>query len=206
MRRGRLSQAPAQGSLLPWTRCALRLSPRSPDRPRDPRRGKRPMRRRAAIVAEVVRHATCELGHVARCGWRSALTAHAACPTRFGAGRRWCSPSDARHPSQPRRIRGSCYAHRTQHRAAPQIRRSATHPIGRPHSSAVPQPADTWLLVGQVPAMVSQAHFDEVQAKLATNQSFARRNKGRKKLWSNRRKVGIIVGDYNRWTFPHDPS
>ncbi|QDD96836.1 recombinase zinc ribbon domain-containing protein [Roseomonas mucosa] len=40
----------------------------------------------------------------------------------------------------------------------------------------MPQPAETWLLVGQVPAVVSQAQFDEVQAKLATNQSFARRN------------------------------
>jgi site-specific DNA recombinase len=40
----------------------------------------------------------------------------------------------------------------------------------------VPQPADGWLLVGQVPAVVSQAHFDEVQAKLATNRSFAQRN------------------------------
>jgi site-specific DNA recombinase len=27
-----------------------------------------------------------------------------------------------------------------------------------------------------VPAVVSRAHFDEVQAKLATNRSFARRN------------------------------
>jgi site-specific DNA recombinase len=40
----------------------------------------------------------------------------------------------------------------------------------------VPQPAHTWILVGQVPAVVSQAHFDEVQAKLATNRSFAQRN------------------------------
>jgi site-specific DNA recombinase len=40
----------------------------------------------------------------------------------------------------------------------------------------VPQPTDTWILVGQVSAVVSQAHFDEVQAKLATNRSFARRN------------------------------
>jgi site-specific DNA recombinase len=40
----------------------------------------------------------------------------------------------------------------------------------------VPQPSDSWILVGQVPAVVSQTHFDEVQAKLATNRSFARRN------------------------------
>ena len=67
------------------------------------------------------------------------------------------------------------YALRTRYRA-PTHRRSATHPIGRPHGTAVPQPADAWLLVGQVPAVVSRAHFDEVQAKLATNRPFARRN------------------------------
>jgi site-specific DNA recombinase len=70
---------------------------------------------------------------------------------------------------------GQVHAQRMHYRP-PTRRRSATHPIGRPHDTAVPQPADTWLLAGQVPAMVSQAHFDEVQAKLATNRSFARRN------------------------------
>lgn len=94
-------------------------------------------------------------------------------PTPRG-GPRWSSPTIRgilRNPTYT----GQVHAQRTQYRAATH-RRSATHPIGRPHGSAVPQPADTWLLVGQVPAMVSQAHFDEVQAKLATNQSFARRN------------------------------
>ena len=40
----------------------------------------------------------------------------------------------------------------------------------------MPQPAGTWILVGQVPAVVSQAQFEEVRAKLATNRPFARRN------------------------------
>jgi len=87
---------------------------------------------------------------------------------------RWSSPTIRgilRNPTYT----GQVYAQRTRYRA-PTHRRSATHPIGRPHGTAVPQPADTWLLVGQVPAVVSQAHFDEVQAKLATNRSFARRN------------------------------
>src|SRR3954452_23142730 len=66
---------------------------------------------------------------------------------------------------------GEVYAQRT-----PTHRRSATHPIGRPHGTAVPQPASSWFLVGPVAAGVSWAHFDEVQAKLATNRSFARRN------------------------------
>ena len=70
---------------------------------------------------------------------------------------------------------GQVYAQRTQSRP-PTHRRSATHPIGHPHGTAVPQPAERWILVGQVPAVVSQAHFDEVQAKLATNRAFAPRN------------------------------
>jgi len=28
----------------------------------------------------------------------------------------------------------------------------------------------------------------------------------RKKLWGDRRKVGIIVGRCNGWMFPHDPN
>ncbi|MDQ2804391.1 MAG: recombinase family protein [Pseudomonadota bacterium] len=98
-----------------------------------------------------------------------------ACGVPTPRGRpRWSSPTVRgilRNPA----CTGQVHAQRTQYRP-PTHRRSATHPIGRPHGSAVPQPADTWLLVGQVPAMVSQAHFDEVQAKLATNQSFARRD------------------------------
>ena len=94
-------------------------------------------------------------------------------PTPSGRPR-WSSPTVRgilRNPTYT----GQVYAQRTQYRA-PTHRRSATHPIGRPHGTAVSQPADSWLLVGQVPAVVSQAHFDEVQTKLATNRSFARRN------------------------------
>ena len=70
---------------------------------------------------------------------------------------------------------GQVYAHRTRSRA-PVHRRSATHPIGRPSCTATPLPAEGWLPVGPVPAVVSRAQFDEVQAKLATNRTFARRN------------------------------
>src|SRR3954470_22316703 len=87
---------------------------------------------------------------------------------------RWSSPTIRgilRNPTYT----GEAYAQRTQYRA-PMHRRSASPPIGRPHGTAVPQPVSGGLLVGQVPAVVSRAHFDEVQAKLATNRSFARRN------------------------------
>jgi site-specific DNA recombinase len=94
-------------------------------------------------------------------------------PTPSGTPR-WSSPTIRgilRNPTYT----GQVYAQRTRYRA-PTHRRSATHPIGRPHGTAVPLPTDAWLLVGQVPAVVSRTHFDEVQAKLATNRFFARRN------------------------------
>jgi site-specific DNA recombinase len=39
-----------------------------------------------------------------------------------------------------------------------------------------PTPPEQWILVGQIPSLVSQERFDQVQAKLKTNQQFARRN------------------------------
>ncbi|MFC0373599.1 recombinase family protein [Methylobacterium isbiliense] len=70
---------------------------------------------------------------------------------------RWSRPTIRGIPRNPT-YTGQIYAQRTQYRA-PTHRRSATHPIGRPHGSAVPQPSDTRLLVGQVPAVVSREHF-----------------------------------------------
>ena len=160
MRRGRLAKLRA-GTLLPWTYAPYGYR-MSPDRPRDPAE--------AAVVAELF--AMYREPGTSLMGLAMHLDARGV-PTPRG-GPRWSSPTIRgilRNPTYT----GQVHAQRTQYRAATH-RRSATHPIGRPHSSAVPQPADTWLLVGQVPAMVSQAHFDEVQAKLATNQSFARRN------------------------------
>ena len=167
MRRGRLAKLRA-GTMLPWT-YALYGYRLSPDRPRDPA-GVTIDQAEAAVVAELFamyREPGTSLMQLAlRLDARGVPTAR---------GRpRWSGPTIRgilRNPTYT----GQVHAQRTQYRAATH-RRSATHPIGRPHGSAVPQPQDTWLLVGQVPAVVSQAHFDEVQAKLATNQSFARRN------------------------------
>jgi site-specific DNA recombinase len=167
MRRGRLSKLRA-GQLLPWTRAPYGYR-MSPDQPRDPR-GVTIDPAEAAVVAELFalyREPGTSLLQLAM-----HLDAHGV-PTPSGTPR-WSSPTIRgilRNPTYT----GQVYAQRTHYRA-PTHRRSATHPIGRPHGSAVPQPADSWILVGQVPAMVSQAHFDEVQAKLATNRSFARRN------------------------------
>ena len=58
----------------------------------------------------------------------------------------------------------------------PRLRRSATHPIGRPHGTVHWQPPEQWIAVAAVPAIVSPEQFELVQAKLRQNQSFARRN------------------------------
>ena len=50
---------------------------------------------------------------------------------------------------------GKTYAGRVRYRP-PRIRRSATHPIGHPHDSAVPLAPEEWTFVAQVPAVVSQ--------------------------------------------------
>jgi len=79
------------------------------------------------------------------------LDAHGV-PTPSGTPR-WSCPTIRgilRNPTYT----GQVYAQRTQYRP-PSHRRSATHSIGRPHGTAVPRPAETWLLVGQVPAVVS---------------------------------------------------
>jgi site-specific DNA recombinase len=167
MRRGRLSKLRA-GVLLPWTYppYGYRLNP---DRPRDPR-GVTLDAAEAAVVAELFamyREPGTSLMQLAM-----HLDARGV-PTPSGTPR-WSSPTIRgilRNPTYT----GQVYAQRTRYRP-PTHRRSAIRPIGHPHGTAVPQPADSWILVGQVPAVVSQAHFDEVQAKLATNRSFAQRN------------------------------
>jgi site-specific DNA recombinase len=70
---------------------------------------------------------------------------------------------------------GQVFAGRMHYRP-PKIRRSATHPIGHPHDSATQAPQEEWILVAQIPAIVSKEQFDLVQAKLAKNQSFASRH------------------------------
>ncbi len=70
---------------------------------------------------------------------------------------------------------GQVYACRYRYRPA-RIRRSATHPIGRPHDSLIERPPEEWIPVASIPALVSQEQCDMVQRKLAQNQSFATRN------------------------------
>ena len=141
MRRGRLAKLRA-GTLLPWTYApyGYRLSP---DRPRDPA-GVTTDPAEAAVVAELFamyREPGTSLMQLAL-----HLDTRGV-PTPRGRPR-WSSPTIRgilRNPTYT----GEVYAQRTQY-CAPMHRRSATHPIGRPHGTAVPQPVSGWLLVGQV--------------------------------------------------------
>jgi site-specific DNA recombinase len=70
---------------------------------------------------------------------------------------------------------GRLYVGRMSYRP-PQIRRSATHPIGRPRQTGVPVTPQEWVPATTVPAVITEDQFQLAQAKLAMNQSFARRN------------------------------
>jgi len=70
---------------------------------------------------------------------------------------------------------GKIYVGRMSYRP-PQVRRSATHPIGRPRQTGIPMAPQEWVPAATVPAVITEEQFQLAQAKLATNQSFARRN------------------------------
>jgi len=70
---------------------------------------------------------------------------------------------------------GKVYAGRYRYREA-RIRRSATHPLGTPHQTAVEVPPEEWIFVANIAPIISQETFDLAQARLAQNKSFATRN------------------------------
>ena len=70
---------------------------------------------------------------------------------------------------------GKLYVDRSRARPA-RLRRSATHPIGKPAHSQDPTPPEMWTFVTNIPALVSQEVFDRVQAKLALNKQRASRS------------------------------
>src|SRR4051794_7317405 len=170
MRRGRQAKLRA-GCLLPWTRppYGYRLDP---DRPRDPA-GVTLEAAEAAVVRELF--AGYLEGQASLFGLAKRLQA-LGIPSPRGRPR-W-SPATLRGLLTNPTYTGQVYAGRWRARA-PRIRRSATHPIGKPSDSSVPVPAAEWLPVASVPALVSEEQFARVQAKLARNRAFARRHNTR---------------------------
>ncbi len=168
MRRGRQTKLRA-GVLLPWTWAPYGYR-MSPDRPRDPA-GVQVDEAEAAVVQEMFAWYAQE--HSSLFGLAKHLTHALAFPSPQGK-QHW-NPSTIRGILSNPAYTGHVYAGRAR-APAPRVRRSATHPIGHPHLSLVPTPPETWIPVASIPAIVTQAQFDAVQAKLALNQSFARRN------------------------------
>jgi site-specific DNA recombinase len=167
MRRGRLSKYRA-GTLLPWTRppYGYRLHP---ERPRDPT-GVRQDPAEAAVVAEIYADYLEDgvgLIKLAKKLYTQSIPSPTGKP-------RWGLATLRGILTNPA-YTGQVYACRMRYRP-PKIRRSSTHLIGHPHDTAVLVPREEWILVAEIPAIVSQAQFDLVQGKLAKNQSFASRH------------------------------
>jgi site-specific DNA recombinase len=167
MRRGRLAKYQA-GTLLPWTRppYGYRLDP---DRPRDPA-GVWIEESEAAVVREIF--ALYSQGNYSLQSLATYLQRQGV-PSPSGQ-KIWSTVTLRGILRQPAYL-GHVYARRYRYRSA-QVRRSATHPLGQPHQTPIELPPDEWILVVTIPALVNQEQFDRVQARLAQNQSFAKRN------------------------------
>jgi site-specific DNA recombinase len=159
------------GILLPWTTppYGYRLNP---DRPRDPA-GVWLDEAEAAVVRTIYDWYANEQSSL--CGLAKHLQEQGV-PTP--SGKRIWSLCTLRAILRQPAYTGQVYACRYRYRPA-RTRRSATHPIGRPHDSLVERPPEEWIPVATIPALVSQEQFDMVQRKLAHNQSFAKRNNTR---------------------------
>jgi site-specific DNA recombinase len=90
-------------------------------------------------------------------------------------GRRRWNPATIRGLLTNPAYTGQVYAGRTRARA-PQIRRSATHPIGQPTPRAQRVPPEDWVPVATIPALIGAEQFDRVQTQLTQNRAWARRN------------------------------
>jgi site-specific DNA recombinase len=166
-RRGRLHKLQS-GQLLPWTRTPYGYRV-DPDRPRDPA-GVQVDPAEAAIVAEMfawyLHEGRSLLGlvkHLQQLG--------APSPT----GKPFWGLASVRGVLTNPTYTGQVYVNRTRCQPA-RIRRSSTHPIGRPQASPVPTPPQEWIPVATVPAIVTREQFDRVRSKLSANRSFAARN------------------------------
>ena len=167
MRRGRQMKLRA-GLLLPWTRppYGYRVDP---DRPRDPA-GVHLDPAEAATVQQLV--ARYLEDSVSLIGLAKELCAQDV-PTPRGSAR-WNLATLRGILTNPC-YTGQVYAGRMGARP-PQVRRSATHPIGQPTTTRVLLPREQWIAVATIPAVITQEQFEQVQAKLAHNKQFAPRN------------------------------
>jgi site-specific DNA recombinase len=167
MRRGRQMKLKA-GALLPWTIPPYGYRS-APDRPRDPS-GVQIEPVEGAIVRELFARYLEDKGTLL------SLAKHLlqlSLPSPRG-NQRWSAASIRGLLINPV-YTGKLYIGRSRSRPA-RIRRSGTHPLGNPAHGQDPTPADTWILIGSVPTLVSQEDFERVQMKFALNKKQATRN------------------------------
>jgi site-specific DNA recombinase len=167
MRRGRQAKLQA-GRLLPWTRPPFGYAV-DPDHPRDPA-GVRLDAPAAALVGEMFAY-YLEESH-SLIGLAKHLMARQI-PTPSGHWR-WNAASLRDILTNPV-YTGSLCTGRTRARATQQ-RHSPLEPVGRrPTHNSTTDPSE-WVVIGQVPAMVTAEQFAAVRAKMAQNQQFAARH------------------------------
>ena len=164
MRRGRQRKLQA-GLLLPWTRPPFGYRV-DPERPRDPA-GVRRDEAEAAVVAEMFAWYADE-GHSLYSLAKKLQQDAVATPSGL---RRWNLASLHVILTNPV-YTGQVYTGRVRRSAKPAM---AVAP-GAASTSRIVLPREDWITLAPVPAIVSQAQFDRVQAKLAQNQQFANRN------------------------------
>jgi site-specific DNA recombinase len=167
MRRGRQVKLRA-GLLLPWPSppYGYRVHP---DRPRDPA-GVELEPTQGAVVQELFRRYVQD---------QETLVGLSKYLLQLGIksphGKRCWSGATLRGLLSNPTYTGNVYVNRQRLRPA-RRRRSATHPLGKPAAGRDPAPHEEWTFVTTIPALVSQADFDAVQAKLGLNQQRASRN------------------------------
>lgn len=167
MRRGRWQKYQA-GGLLPWTHppYGYRVDPTCP---RDPA-GVRVEPDEAAVIAEMGTWYRQE--GLSLVGVTKRLIARRI-PTPHGRWR-WNQATVRGILANPV-YTGTVFLGRYQSTPA-RHRQSPLVPIGRGFGGHPLADSSEWVAVAQIPAIVSQEHFDQVQARLAHNQQFARRN------------------------------
>jgi site-specific DNA recombinase len=166
MRRGRQAKLQA-GLLLPWTHAPYGYRV-DPDHPRDPA-GVR-LDEAAAIVTEIFAY-YLEDGHTLFRLTKHLTVIQALTPS---GQHRWNQVTVRGILTNPA-YTGQVYIGRTRSGPA-RKRRSATQPVGQPSRSRIAVPRAEWIPAVTIPAIVTQEQFDRVQAKLARNRQFARRN------------------------------
>ncbi|MCC7362538.1 MAG: recombinase family protein, partial [Anaerolineales bacterium] len=167
MRRGRQRKLQA-GVMLPWTQAPYGYRV-DPERPRDPA-GVRVEQAEAAVVKEMF--AWYAQDATSLFGLAKHLQAQGH-PSPHGKAY-WNQATIRGILGNPVYTGQVCIGRKQPY--APTGSRSPLHRKGQTQSATKPAPRENWQAVTTVPALVTAEQYDQVQAKLAQNQKYARRH------------------------------